>query len=224
MHRNAQFLTQWKQPFRLTLEIIPARINTSYHRKKWRQRVTSAHTHIPLKMAARCSLKIREQFLFSFQDSASRKTIFLQVIMLIGWPKYRSQYNMYNICTLFQPEWVILSLGFCFACTRFSKQIFYNTIITYGCFYMYRQHRAKCPFVRFINTRVGQPYHIIYRQSECWPCRIILIRFATTVNLHIIRFYPWLIHDNFKFQDHYALKPSNCTVYRGLISTQVCLI
>ena len=33
--------------------------------------------HIPLKMAATCSPKISEQFLFSFQDLVSRKTIFL---------------------------------------------------------------------------------------------------------------------------------------------------
>ncbi len=35
------------------------------------------HSHIPLKMAAACSPKIWEQFLFSVQDSVGRKTIFL---------------------------------------------------------------------------------------------------------------------------------------------------
>ncbi len=39
---------------------------------EWRQ-----PTHIPLKMAARCSPKIREQVFVFFQDSLSRKTIFL---------------------------------------------------------------------------------------------------------------------------------------------------
>ncbi len=75
---NCSYKMNMKMTGSESLRLLSWAVNTLTERfslcekSEWRQ-----STHIRLKMAARCSPKFWEQFFFSFQDSVSRKTIFL---------------------------------------------------------------------------------------------------------------------------------------------------